>query len=645
MSNLLLRPMFVMSDQLAPFNCQSVKESFPASEEFFETTLASQVAKITGQRRARNVVKCYGGVVEAISRLALIDSGIQNAHFGGYAYLKDGTGMILEYYEDSVSKANNHSGLGKTTKILLKVSDNYDLEAVTVDGYGGESPYCIKTSLKQAGVKHQASAAVAAILLYMVKNNCSEAEPIASVFKHYYGLLLDSMSVNSEEMIAKSTAAICDCIYEMYNNQAVVDSALGIANNPFNANSYDISIPMLDRNSIQIDDSTVVGSFDTLTISSVIKMVKVQPEIKTDLASLAGKWNPHPNREYDEETKKKIFVPDAWYQIPPMLEYACELYMGSYDKRKRINNFLLCGPSGTGKTEWSKLFSYATNTPIVQFGCSNGTESIDLKVSIIPRNTKKDEVEFKLQLPDFVDRMPDPEGMVFDPVGSYEKITGVKKEDATTQECELAMLNAFKATLNTQDNGFEHVKSTLVEAFEKGWIVEIQEPTLMRPAVLASLNMMFDRTEKVQLIDGTFLNRHKDCVVIMTTNLSYEGCMDFNQSVFSRFFPIELELPDDSTLAKRLEENTDFHDTKTIKKMIKVYHAALELADQQEIRDGAIDFRALEDWAMATSINGRVWDNGIQAFVNKCSLDRAVRGDFLHCLESQFHKNEVVNVR
>ena len=641
---LLEKPMFWMKPEqlLAPFNCSQIKEAF-INDDYFDMTVSNVVARQEGRRKS-STVKAVFGIVKALSRIALLDSGkTKDMHFGGYA--RCGDGFVLEYY-DGTAKAYNSSIQGttfeKSPKILMTINRDFKVEAVVLDEYGTETPYMIRTG-KESGNMHTASALVAVILLNLIKGTWNNGlNLVCSATNHYYDKLLETMDLGDDELIAKNSAAISDCFYTLVNGSERVKRIVGSLD-PFDPDAYSLTLPMLDRTQIDIDASSIVGTFDTLNISPSKKLIQINSETSS-LENLKGKWDPHPEREFDEDAKSKIFKPESWYQIPPMLEYACELYNGSYSRRKTINNFLLCGPSGTGKTEWSKMFSYATNTPIVQFGCSNGTESIDLKVSIIPRNSKKKDEGATLSLPEFFGTMPDLEAMVFDPAGSYEKITGVSKENATTKECEVALFNAFKTALNMQENGFEHVKSTLVEAFEKGWIVEIQEPTLMRPAVLASLNMMFDRTEKVQLIDGTFLNRHKDCVVIMTTNLSYEGCMDFNQSVFSRFFPIELELPNDKTLIARLEENTDFHNTDVLERMVKVYHAAADYADQQEIRDGAIDFRALEDWAMATSINGLVWDNGVQSFVNKCSLDRAVRGDFIHCLESQFHRGEVVEI-
>lgn len=641
---LLEKPMFWMKPEqlLAPFNCSQIKESFN-NDNYFDMTVSSIIARQEGGRRSSSV-KAVFGVVKALSRIALLDSGkTESLHFGGYARCDNG--YVFEYYDGTARAYNNSTEdttFEKAPKILMKIDKDFRVEAVVLDEYGTELPYTIRTG-KESGNVHTASALVAAIMLNLIKGTWNNGlNLVCSAMNYYYEKLLVAMDLNDDESVAKNCAAISDCFYTLVNGTERLTKIVGSLT-PFDPDAYGLTLPLLDRKQIDIDVSSIVGTLDTLNSSYTVKTVKASSEA-TSLENLKGKWDPHPDRKFDEDAESKIFQPDPWYQIPPMLEYACELYNGSYNKRKKINNFLLCGPSGTGKTEWSKMFSYATNTPIVQFGCSNGTESIDLKVSIIPSNSKKKVNEISLDLPEFFGNMPDLEAIVFDPAGSYEKITGVSKQDATSQECEIALFNAFRNGLETHDNGFEHVKSTLVEAFEKGWIVEIQEPTLMRPAVLASLNMMFDRTEKVQLIDGTFLNRHKDCVVIMTTNLSYEGCMDFNQSVFSRFFPIELELPDDGTLISRLEENTDFHNTGILERMVKVYHAASDLADQQEIRDGAIDFRALEDWAMATAINGRVWDNGVQSFVNKCSLDRAVRGDFIHCLESQFHRGEMVEV-
>ena len=60
-----------------------------------------------------------------------------------------------------------------------------------------------------------------------------------------------------------------------------------------------------------------------------------------------------------------------------------------------------------------------------------------------------------------------------------------------------------------------------------------------KPGTLTRLNSLFDDGAVTDLINGEKIKRNKDTIVIMTTNLDYVGCGNFNQSVLSRMSLIQ----------------------------------------------------------------------------------------------------------
>ena len=69
--------------------------------------------------------------------------------------------------------------------------------------------------------------------------------------------------------------------------------------------------------------------------------------------------------------------------------------------------------------------------------------------------------------------------------------------------------------------------------------------------------------------------------------------------------------------------------------------AWLKKAEEQCINDGAIDFRALEQWATANMINGELYENGMMCLIDKTTSTKELLPEFVLCLDSQFRKGEV----
>lgn len=106
---------------------------------------------------------------------------------------------------------------------------------------------------------------------------------------------------------------------------------------------------------------------------------------------------------------------------------------------------------------------------------------------------------------------------------------------------------------HTSGQNFQYVDTPLVEAIRYGYILEIQEPTVIaNPGVLVGLNSLLDRCNSVYLPNGETIHRHPDTTIVITTNNDYAGCKQMNQSVISRMnLVIDLDEPDEDTQVER----------------------------------------------------------------------------------------------
>ena len=351
---------------------------------------------------------------------------------------------------------------------------------------------------------------------------------------------------------------------------------------------YGIKVPFFvqpDQFFVQYEDFFKFPEIvDELVVGSKCPYFPIKGSPSANISSWRGKagsFEIQSGRKLLPFEEDKVFkIPDYYEEPKDLMRYA-RLYHDTFGKKLNLRFFLLAGPSGTGKTEWANCFSAMIHRPIVHFNCDAEMTKDDLLTRFVPA----------------------------------DGVAGTIK----------------------------HVPTELLQALQFGWVIEIAEPTLLQPAVLAAMNSLFDSTGQTVTPDGRIIKIHPETVVIMTTNLRYEGCNSFNQSVLSRFTMVNLPYLEDRDLIERIKTYSGLQDESLIKRMIRVYQDAVEKANELEIHDGAIDPRALYQWAAASAIDGEVWQNGLDMFISKCSLDESNFDVFIHCLETEFSKGERVD--
>ena len=198
------------------------------------------------------------------------------------------------------------------------------------------------------------------------------------------------------------------------------------------------------------------------------------------------------------------------------------------------------------------------------------------------------------------------EEISFDPVTAYKKLTGIDDDNAT---CEMA-LKAYGIACSkvnaSETPKFKSVLSDYVVGLSKGYIVEIQEPSIiLKSGVLAGLNEYDHEGAVIPLSDGTYKRRHKEAIVIWTDNVTYEGCRPLNQSMVRRnFLCIDSYNMSKDVIFKRIKDNTKFRDIGSLERMYSVWENIKEFCKNQSITDGSISIIELQNWAQAASIRG-----------------------------------------
>ena len=342
-----------------------------------------------------------------------------------------------------------------------------------------------------------------------------------------------------------------------------------------------------------------------------------------------------------------------WYVIPEDVVDVCKHAAKTTGKPSQMRNFMFRGPAGTGKTEGAKAVAAGLGLPYYEYTCSDGTEIFDFIGQVFPETGSSDSramnaldkelesvkamggityenVKRLLNLPELDD-------IEYDSESVYEMLTGMSRAKASPQDCMEVVLNKVsdkitelmrhEATQRSNGQSFKYVETGFMQAIKNGYVIEIREPSMItRPGVMVGLNSLMEQDGSILLPTGETIKRHPDTVVIVTTNLDYEGCRAMNQSFIDRMSIVkDMELPSAETLKKRAMKVTECDDEEMVENMVTVVNQIKEYCDSKHIDDGVVGMRGLIDWINSTQVTGDPHKSALETVVSKATTDAKAR--------------------
>lgn len=139
--------------------------------------------------------------------------------------------------------------------------------------------------------------------------------------------------------------------------------------------------------------------------------------------------------------------------------------------------------------------------------------------------------------------------------------------DHMTADAEFLLSKAkYKAT-----TGREQRRDADVLCYENGWLLEIQEPTVIRDAaVLMALNSALEPDGSINL-PTRIIHRHPDFIAVITTNRGYNGCRPLNEALRDRVQHAEkMDLPSLKVMVERTACKTGCSDTELLQTFARI---------------------------------------------------------------------------
>ena len=442
-------------------------------------------------------------------------------------------------------------------------------------------------------------------------------------------------------------AILCDNVYRRVSDKTCpAHLPVNIDNS---GNVMRVSPTHLDSGSFA-PNQVLAGEFTIL--AHVGATVVLEPKEAVPHSDFVGKYALNPGRGLTAYEEALVPTLAPWYVLPEEVVSICAHAQKSTEKYLPMRNFLLRGPAGTGKTEGAKAIAAGLHLPYVKYTCSANTEVYDFIGQVFPdtNDPSTGDAELDRERQELKEMggityenvkkimgLPDLDDMDYDPEGTYMLLTGHAKAGATSQDCMAEVMDQVTAKLQklctvkpeTVNAGqtYTYTETDFIRALKYGYVCEIQEPTtIMQPGVLVGLNSLLEQNGTITLPTGEVIRRHPDAVVVVTTNVSYEGCRGMNQSVLDRMnLTQDIELPAPEIMAQRAMSVTGCEDDFMVSKMVQVVNDMADFCRKNGISDGSCGMRSLIDWIMSTEITGDPHISAMYTIISKATADEEDR--------------------
>lgn len=585
-------------------------------------TMTNKKVKVASMYGAKTESTLCGSVIKAVHAMCRCMNGTGEGAVG-----QIDTNKSVAEYKSSVGPDAYH----------LVVFD-------AASGSALASVYDKNTELIEQYVAHPSQRDGAAIFFALMPFLMSDAE-FDETFQEYYDQLIAGYPDMAKA--TESMAILCDNAYRRIKDDTC-PAHINITVDK-SGNLMRVSQGQLDSGSF-VPTSVTAGEFTIFakTGAAVIKKAGVVVE-HTDFV---GKYPLTPGRTLSALELSLIPKLPEWYIIPPEVVDICKHAQKTTGRPMQMRNFLLRGPAGTGKTMGAKAIAAGLGLPYMKYTCSANTEIFDFTGMIFPEtdavSTGSSELDREREILKSMGgisyanvakllRLPDLDDMDYDPAGVYQALTGVENLAATVQDCMSVVLEKVtekvqalsKRAENRQSSGqnYTYVETDFVKALKHGYLVEVQEPsTIIQPGVLVGLNSLLEQEGSITLPTGEIIRRHPDTVVIVTTNVSYEGCRQMNQSVVDRMSLVkDIELPEPEVMVQRAMAVTGCADEYLVSQMVQVVNDMADYCRKNSITDGACGMRSLIDWVISAEISGDPYLSAKYTVISKATADEEDR--------------------
>lgn len=326
-----------------------------------------------------------------------------------------------------------------------------------------------------------------------------------------------------------------------------------------------------------------------------------------------------PGRQLTDAEKKLIWKKPSSHKVSEEERRICKEIKRNWNRGEmKIANILLEGDAGSGKTQLAKALSANFGLPYTKVTCFADMDKSDIIGAILPVISSERLEKLEPEEQTVLKSLYESDG--------FQSITEILMDllGMTQEQAAFKMKQLLKlAAENTEGEAVEYrfYPSEIVRAYQKGYLLEIQEPNVIRDAaVLMALNSALELDGSINL-PTEIIRRHSDFIAVITTNRSYAGSRPLNEALRDRVQHTEkMDLPTKEVMIERAIAKIGYKEEKVLSVLADMIIILDKTARANAIK-GVAGMRSFFYWADAVAAGASAKETLYHKVIYKITTD------------------------
>ncbi|NUU61873.1 AAA family ATPase [Paenibacillus agri] len=284
----------------------------------------------------------------------------------------------------------------------------------------------------------------------------------------------------------------------------------------------------------------------------------------------------------------------------------------------KIANILLEGDAGSGKTQLAKALSANFGLPYTKVTCFADMDKSDIIGAILPVISSEQLEKLEPVEQTVLKALYESDG--------FQSATEILMNalEITEEQAGLKMKQLLKLAAEHSEGEtveYRFYPSEIVRAYQQGYLLEIQEPNVIRDAaVLMALNSALELDGSINL-PTEIIHRHPDFIAVITTNRSYAGARPLNEALRDRVQHSEkMNLPTKEVMVERAKVKTGYQDDRVLSVLADTI-IILDTTARTNAIKGVAGMRSFFYWADAVAEGASAKESLYHKVIYKITTD------------------------